>query len=81
MTLKVKLFARAREAAGSPTVTVNVPEQARVGDLKLALAEQFPGLRPIAKSLLVTVGTDYADDSLPLDPAAEIACFPPVSGG
>ena len=53
----------------------------RVADLREALGEQVPQLRPILANLLVAVGTDYATDATPLDPTAEIACFPPVSGG
>ena len=81
MTLQVKLFARARDAAGKDTVTVQVSDHACVGDLRLALAEQYPGLRPLARNLLMAVESEYADDALPLDPGADIACFPPVSGG
>lgn len=81
MRVEVRLFARARDAAGAERVTVELPAQARVSSLRSALAASFPNLAPLAPSLLVAVGTDYADDDLLLDPRSEIACFPPVSGG
>lgn len=82
MKLEVQLFARARELAGAGTVEIEVPGAApRVGDLKNALGERFPDLRPLLPSLLIAVGTDYADENTPLESNAEIACFPPVSGG
>jgi molybdopterin converting factor small subunit len=47
----------------------------------MTLGERFPGLRALIPSLLFAVGTDYADDSTPIEGTREIACFPPVSGG
>lgn len=81
MKVDVKLFAAARDLAGRETVALDLPETARVADLRMALAERYPNLRPLAPRLLVALGTRYADDATPLDPTAEIACFPPVSGG
>ena len=81
MTVRVRLFARARDLAGAERVRVELPESARVSDLRAALAEQVPGLQPLVGSLLVAIGTDYADDAAAVTPNAEIACFPPVSGG
>jgi sulfur-carrier protein len=81
MKLNVRLFARARDAAGSERVTVELPAGACVADLRIALAAHSPNLRAIVPSLLVAVGTNYADDHAMLSPQAEVACFPPVSGG
>jgi len=81
MKLQVKLFAGAKEACGTDCIEVTLPETARVADLRVQLAQQLPQLKPMADSLLVAVGTEYADDEKPIDPTAEIACFPPVSGG
>jgi molybdopterin converting factor subunit 1 len=81
MKLDVRLFARARDAAGCERVTVELPAGARVADLRTALAAQSPNLRALVPCLLVAVGTDYADDRALLSPQAEVSCFPPVSGG
>jgi molybdopterin converting factor subunit 1 len=81
MKITVQLFARARELVGSERVELDVPLQACVFDLKQSLAARFPQISPLLSNLLVAVGTDYADDRTLLDPAAEVACFPPVSGG
>ena len=80
MQRTVKLFALARDLAGTDALQVELPPQPRVADLRRALAEQVPSLAPLVKSLLVAVGNDYADDRAPLGDA-ELACFPPVSGG
>lgn len=81
MKVSVKLFAWARDLAGMDCVEVEVPSRGRVADLREALGEQLPELRPILANLLVAVGTDYATDETPLGSSGEVACFPPVSGG
>ena len=81
MKLSVKLFARARDLAGAGLVEIELPEPATVSDLRHALTATYPALGPIAPSLLVAVGTDYATDDAPVSPTSDVACFPPVSGG
>ncbi len=81
MNVKVRLFARAKEIAGSDCVTVDVPDTAKVLDIRNALSTQFPDLSTLAPSLLISIGTDYADDTTSVPCGADVACFPPVSGG
>jgi molybdopterin converting factor small subunit len=81
MKIKVRLFARARDLAGLESVELDIPNAGRVFDLKRSLAERFPQISPLISSLLVAVGTDYADDRTPLSSDVDVACFPPVSGG
>ena len=81
MQLQVKLFARARDLVGHDVVDVTISEPATIADLRHALAERFPDLLPLISSLLVAVGTEYADDTTILSNGDQIACFPPVSGG
>ncbi|MGE3313967.1 MAG: MoaD/ThiS family protein [Planctomycetaceae bacterium] len=81
MKVDVQLFARARDLAGAPQVEVDIPDPARVADLKVALRERFPGLSPLLPNLLVAVDMEYANDQTALAETSQIACFPPVSGG
>ncbi|MFN0055157.1 MAG: MoaD/ThiS family protein [Planctomycetales bacterium] len=81
MNVQVQLFARARDLAGSGCVSLELPDPARVGDLRAALAARIPQLDRLVSSLLVAVGNEYASDDFPLAAGAEVACFPPVSGG
>lgn len=81
MLLNIRLFARAKDLAGSETVSVEVPDEATVGSLKLALKEQYPALEPVIRNLHVAIGTDYANDATLLNESQSISCFPPVSGG
>lgn len=81
MKFVVKFFARARDLAGSSELEIEVSEPHTVAGLKHALADFCPQLRPLVPHLLVAVGQDYARDGTVIPPGAEIACFPPVSGG
>ncbi len=81
MKLAVKLFARARDLAGTSQLEVDVSEPATVLELKQALARACPALAPLSPHLLVAVGQEYAGDAQSLAEGLEVACFPPVSGG
>jgi molybdopterin converting factor small subunit len=81
MTITVKLFARARDLAGSERVSIELPATACVGDLKTELGVRFPEMSPLLPKWLVAVDNDYASDTVLLPANAEVACFPPVSGG
>jgi molybdopterin converting factor subunit 1 len=81
MKITIRLFAAARDAAGSDRIEVSLPDGATVRQLRSALVERAPGLQRMASSLLVAIGNDYATDEAHVDAAAEVAVFPPVSGG
>jgi molybdopterin converting factor subunit 1 len=77
----VLLFALARERAGRPSLTVDLPESATVDDLKLALARACPALAPLLPTIRIAVNSEYASDDQPIPPGSELAAIPPVSGG
>lgn len=80
-TIRVRLYAEARERAGAETVEVRIARDATIGDLATALAAAVPTLHPLSRHLLFAVGTDYVpkDSLVPAD--GEVVAFPPVSGG
>ncbi len=81
MQITVKLFARASQLAGRSEVVVEVSEEASVGEFRSALATQHPELQPVIDSLFVAINAEYANDDQLIPESAEVACFPPVSGG
>jgi molybdopterin converting factor subunit 1 len=81
MMWKVKLFAVARQRTGRDEIDVDLPAGATVGQLRSALAEQFPPLADLLRHTRIAVNSDYANDALALAPSSEIALIPPVSGG
>ncbi|QDV20943.1 Molybdopterin synthase sulfur carrier subunit [Gimesia panareensis] len=80
-SIQVRLFARARELAGSDTISVNAVDEMTVAWLRTAIAEQYPVLKSLSGQLLIAVDNAYAGEEQPLNAEQEIACFPPVSGG
>ncbi len=81
MNIEVKMFAAARQIAGAETVTVELPDDSRVADLRQALAERFPDAQPVLNHAMFAIDMEYVSDNVALSPTAEIACIPPVSGG
>lgn len=45
------------------------------------MLERCPALESLGPRLLAAVNADYADDAVLLNHGAEVAFFPPVSGG
>jgi molybdopterin converting factor small subunit len=81
VNVRVRLFAAAREQLGQEVVSVELPEPANVGDLRRQLAAQYPALQTWVPHLLFAADLQYVTDDQCLDPTAELAAFPPVSGG
>jgi molybdopterin converting factor subunit 1 len=81
MIVRVKLFAVARERAGSSEISVDLPTAATVSQLRSAIIEQFPPLAELLAHARIAVANEYANDNLTIPAAAEVALIPPVSGG
>jgi molybdopterin converting factor subunit 1 len=81
MILHVRLFARARDLAGSATLRVELPEGATVADLRCRFASDHPALAGLLQRCAIAVDGDFAEDTRILVENAEIAVLPPVSGG
>ena len=81
MNVVVHFFARARDLAGTAAVTVELPAQATVADLRRVLLERFPNLGTLLARSALAVNNEFADDAFKLSAEAEVALLPPVSGG
>ena len=81
MKLKILFFASLRDYVGARTTDMEIPSASTVAELKDALVKKYPQMAPARSSIMVAVNREYASDEqvIPLD--AEIALFPPVSGG
>jgi molybdopterin converting factor subunit 1 len=74
--ITVRLFAMLRERAGTPEVTLELPDGAQVRDALDSLAGLAEGI-----PLVMAVNREYADAERVLDSGDELALIPPVSGG
>jgi molybdopterin synthase catalytic subunit len=79
--VRVRLFARYREAAGRERLELEVPEGGTVEAAWSAVVDRHPELRPYRPHTLFAVGHDYVSADHPLRPDDELCLFPPVSGG
>jgi molybdopterin converting factor small subunit len=80
MTVTILLFARYREAAGTDIAVVELPDGATLGDAWAAVRRRFPGLAAEA-SPMMALDRAYRGADAGIPPGAEVAFFPPVSGG
>lgn len=76
MEVNVRLFAGLRERAGTPELSLELPEGARVSDALARLHELTAGV-----PVVMAVNHEYVDDGHVLAPGDEVALIPPVSGG
>ena len=81
MKVVVQLFAVARDLAGESTVELDLPAGATVRAIRAALVERVPALAGLLPQMMVAVNAEYAADTTPIPPGADVACIPPVSGG
>jgi len=81
MVVKVLFFATIRERTGVKEIQIELPENSQVVDFKEKLIQQFPGLAEGMSSTLVAVNREFAFDDQIIPEDAELAVFPPVSGG
>lgn len=80
--VKILLFATLRErAGGAKFIELTLPDGATVQMLKAQVAREYPALEQNMKSVLTTINREYAFDEAVLPDGAELAMFPPVSGG
>jgi molybdopterin converting factor subunit 1 len=81
MTCRVRLFARAKDLAGTDVVAVSLLSGATVADLRHRIAADYPTLAGLLSRCAVAVDDEFAEDALILPAGAEVALLPPVSGG
>jgi MoaE-MoaD fusion protein len=79
--VRVRLFARYREALGRERLEVDLPEGGTVESAWSAVADLHPELAPYRPFTLFAVGQDYVSPEHRLRPDDELCLFPPVSGG
>ena len=81
MRIKILFFATLRDYVGAKIVELEVPAEITVAGLKESLVKRYPKMAPAQNSVMAAINREYAADEqvIPLD--AEIAFFPPVSGG
>jgi len=80
-TAKVLFFATLREKAGVRETTIQFPQGSHVSDIKNIILEKFPALASSMDTIIVALNHEFGFDEDTVPNGAEIAIFPPVSGG
>lgn len=80
-TVKVLLFGAAADLAGVRETTLDPPDNGSLGALWETLAERYPKLSPMRKTLAFAVNGEYATAEAAVSGGDEVAVLPPVSGG
>lgn len=81
LQIDILFFATLKERIGSKKLTVDLPQHMTVLDLRHWLAEQYPQAAALLPSVLIAVNHEFASDEAQIPDQAEVALFPPVSGG
>ena len=79
--VKLLFFATLRERAGTKFLEMDVPNDLTILELKEKISTEHPNLKESMKSVLITINREYAFDEAVIPQNAELAMFPPVSGG
>jgi molybdopterin converting factor subunit 1 len=81
MTIKVSFFATLKDKAGQATYELDPGGSITVWEFKNKLSQVFPGINLVRDQILVAVNQEFSFDDEMIPEEAEVAVFPPVSGG
>jgi molybdopterin converting factor subunit 1 len=79
--ITILFFASLRDITGVRKMNKTIPDDLLISGLKKMLADEYPGLKEIMASVIVSLDHEFAFDNSSIPADAEIALFPPVSGG
>ncbi|KAF0108835.1 MAG: molybdopterin synthase sulfur carrier subunit-like [Anaerolineaceae bacterium] len=79
--VKILLFATLRDYVGSKTIELEISAGTTIHGLTDLLAAKYPRLEKVRDSMMAAINREYAADEAVVPDGAEIAFFPPVSGG
>jgi len=77
----VLFFATLRDRAGARALEFDLPAEATVQALKDHIAVHHPNLAAAMETAIVAINREFAFDETVIPEGAEVAMFPPVSGG
>jgi molybdopterin converting factor subunit 1 len=79
--IKVLFFATIKDRAGTKSMDLDIPVDMTIQQLKDKHGAEYPNLKDSLKSVLMTINREYAFNEAVIQFNAEVALFPPVSGG
>jgi MoaE-MoaD fusion protein len=79
--IKVLFFATYKDIVGSKQISLEVSEETNVSDLRIRLIQKYPELNGKLETAVISINRKFSVDTEMIPLEAEIAIFPPVSGG
>ena len=79
--VKILFFATLREKTGVRETIVEIQTGTNISDIKALVLEMYPNLKSNMDTIIVAMNHEFAFDENLVPDGAEIAVFPPVSGG
>lgn len=79
--IQVLFFAHLRELSGQQKIALEISANTDISAFKKILVEKFPRLEPAMDTIIIAVNQQFAGDDVIIPDDAEVAIFPPVSGG
>ncbi|MCS7010651.1 MAG: molybdopterin converting factor subunit 1 [Anaerolineales bacterium] len=79
--VRVLFFATLRDDVGQRSLELNLPQNTTLAELEDLLIGRYPRLERMRGLMLAAVNRQYAAPDQVLPKNAEVAFFPPVSGG
>ena len=81
--IKVLFFATLRDRAGTRSAEMELQPGLTIAQLKNLLVERYPalGAQDLLRHCLASINHEYRFDETVIPEGAEVALFPPVSGG
>jgi molybdopterin converting factor subunit 1 len=77
----ILFFATLRDLTKESRISKTVPDDLVIGSLKELLVLEYPAIKGIMGSVIVSMNHEFAFNDAVITENAEIALFPPVSGG
>lgn len=82
MQVKILFFATLKEIVGQSRITLELPQEAlTVAELRAHIISQYPQIEANLNNAIAAVNQEFAFAEETITDGAEVAFFPPVSGG
>ena len=81
MNIKILFFANLKNLVSKSKIEISMPENSLVRDLRTVVLDLYPQLSEVFPNVIISINQEFAFDDDIIPDNAEIALFPPVSGG
>jgi molybdopterin converting factor subunit 1 len=79
--VKILFFATLRDYVGTKSLEIEIPAGMTIAGLSAMLTITYPRMEKVKSSIMAAINREFAAEDQVIPQDAEIAFFPPVSGG